>query len=36
MIDITWDKNTWLIEILMLNINTGNHLTEGRQMIDIK
>ena len=36
MINIKLDRNTWLIESLMLNSNTWNHSTMRKEMINIK
>ena len=36
MINIKLDRNTWLIEFLMLNKNTWYHLSVCEQMINIK
>ena len=32
IINIKFDKNTWWIELLMLNSNTWNNLSECKQM----
>ena len=36
MINIELDRNTWWIELLMLNSNIWNHLTVCKQVINIK
>ena len=36
MISIELYKNSWWIKLLMVNINTWNHLTVYKQIINIK
>ena len=36
MINIKLDRNTWQIELLILNSNILNHLNVFKQMINIK